>query len=109
MSGASGGASHLEVTASQLQDAAKEIDTAQSDLTSIAGKLEQQLAPMAARWTGAGSNAFFEFFNAWHEKEKKIVDILTHFSQSIGATNQTTTQVDDEQQANFNKIAGRLG
>jgi len=64
MTGSSGGAGDLKVGAGVLQSAAKEITSAQDDLTGYAAHLERQLAPMAAKWRGAGASAFFEFFNA---------------------------------------------
>jgi WXG100 family type VII secretion target len=109
MTGSSGGAGNLKVGAGVLQSAAKEITSAQDDLTTYAANLEKQLAPMAAKWKGAGATAFFEFFNSWHEKEKKIVDILTNFSNSLGATHTTTDEVDRHEQANYQKMVGRLG
>jgi hypothetical protein len=45
---------------------------------------------------------------AW-AKEKKIVDILTNFSNSLGATHTTTDEVDRHEQANYQKMVGRLG
>jgi WXG100 family type VII secretion target len=92
-----------------LDQAAKEIRSAQDDLTAIAANLRSQIEPMAASWKGSGANAFFEFHNSWHEKEKKIVDILTNFSNAIGATHTTTTQVDAEESANYKKTLDRLG
>lgn len=92
-----------------LEQAAKEVGSAKSDLDQIAQNLRGQIEPMAASWKGAGANAFFEFHNAWHEKEKKIVDILTNFSNAIGATHTTTTQVDSDESSNYKNIAGRLG
>lgn len=92
-----------------LDQAAKEIRSAQDDLTAIAATLRSQIDPMVGSWKGSGANAFFEFHNAWHEKEKKIVDILTNFSNAIGATHTTTTQVDSEESANYKKTLDRLG
>lgn len=101
--------SQIEQGAGVLQAAAKEISSAQDELTSIAANLRGQVEPMAAKWQGTGANAFFEFHNAWHDKERKIVDILTHLSNGIAHTHETTAQVDDEQNANYNNILGRLG
>ena len=39
----------------------------------------------------------------------KIVDILTNFSNSLGATHTTTDEVDRQEQANYQKMVGRLG
>lgn len=109
MTGSNGGAGNLKVGAGVLQSAAKEITSAQDDLTGYAAHLERQLAPMATRWRGAGASAFFEFCTAWHEKEKKIVDILTSFSDALGATHTTTDEADRHEQAGYQKLVGRLG
>lgn len=102
-------AGQFQATPAQLDAAAKEIQSAQDELTAIAVSLRGQIEPMASNWLGSGANAFFEFHNAWHEREKKVVDYLTTFSQGLGATKQTVTQVDDHEKANYNKMLGRLG
>lgn len=99
---------HLEQGAGVLQQTATEIKSAQDELTAIAAKLRSQIDPMTASWKGTGANAFFQFHNAWHEKEKKIVDILTHFEQSIGATHKTTEQVDSDEANIYQQRLGAL-
>lgn len=98
----------FQATPAQLDQAAKEIQSAQDDLTSIAATLRTQIEPMAAKWLGSGANAFFEFHNAWHEKERKVVDLLTNFSQGLGATRATVTEVDSHEQSVYNKNLSRL-
>ena len=100
--------SSIEQGAGVLQAAAKEISDAQNDLTAIAASLRGQVEPMAAKWQGAGANAFFQFHDAWHEKEKKIVDILTNLSNGIAKTHETTAEVDAEQNKNYNNMLSRL-
>lgn len=92
-----------------LEQAAKEISSAQSDLASIASNLSGQIEPVAASWKGAGGTAFFSFHQAWQEKERKIVDILNNFASAIGATHTTTTAVDTDESSTYKNIAGRLG
>jgi len=98
----------FQATPAQLDAAAKEIQSAQDDLTAIAVSLRGQIEPMAAKWLGSGANAFFEFHNSWQVHEKKIVDQLTNFGHALGATKATVTQVDEGEQANYNKMLGRL-
>lgn len=99
----------VEQGAGVLPEAAREIRTAQEELTAIAVRLRSQIEPTAAGWRGAGGSAFASFHEAWHAKEQRIVDILTHFSEAIGATHASTTQVDADQSAIYHRTAGRLG
>jgi WXG100 family type VII secretion target len=92
-----------------LEQAAREVASAKSDLDRIAATLRGRIEPMAASWKGAGAGAFFAFHEEWQQKEKRIVEILTGFSDAIGATHVTTTHIDSEESAHYRTIAGRLG
>lgn len=99
----------VEQGAGVLPEAAREIRAAKEELTAIAARLRGQVEPVAAGWRGAGGSAFGAFYEAWHVKEQRIVEILSHFSEAIGATHVSTTQVDADQSAIYQRTAGRLG
>jgi len=106
MSGPSG---VIDQGAGVLEQAAREVAAARSDLDRIAQQLAAQVEPMAVSWQGAGAGAFFGFHRAWQEKEQRIVAILTGFAEAIDATHTTTAQVDAGESGIYRTIAGRLG
>jgi len=92
-----------------LEQAAREVAAAKSDLDAIARRLASQVEPLAAAWQGAGAGAFFGFHQSWQQREQQVVAILTGFAEAIGATRTTTTEIDDTESATYRAIAGRLG
>lgn len=92
-----------------LVQAAKAISAAESDLNAEAAKLRGQVEAKQARWKGAGGTAFFQFHDAWQQKEKKIIQILNDFSNSINATHSQSVQTDTDESSNYKKTMDRLG
>ena len=104
-----GPADVIDQGAGVLEQAAREVAAAKSDLDAIARRLASQVEPMAATWQGAGAGAFFGFHDGWQQREQQIVAILTGFAEAIGATRTTTTQVDESESRTYRAMAGRLG
>ena len=104
-----GPAGVIDQGAGVLEQAAREVAAAKSDLDAIARRLAAQVEPMSARWQGAGAGAFFGFHQSWQQREQQIVTILTGFSEAIGATRTTTTRIDETESSAYRAIADRLG
>lgn len=99
----------IDQGAGVLEQAAREVAAARSDLDTIARQLAGRVEPVAGSWLGAGAAGFFGFHDAWQAKEQRIVAILTTFAEAIDATHTTTTQVDASESSIYRAIAGRLG
>lgn len=80
-----------------LKVISNEVSTGRSDFTSMAKKLEGQILDKTAQWQGAGGSAFFNLHAAWMEKQTKIVNALNEFEASLGLTDKTTKDNDQQQ------------
>jgi len=99
----------IDQGAGVLEQAAREVAAAKSDLDAIARRLAAQVDPMAAAWQGAGGGAFFGFHQSWQQREQQIVAILTGFAEAIDATHTTTTEVDQTESSTYRGFTTRLG
>lgn len=92
-----------------LSRAASEVESARSDLTQIAVRLESNLSGMRSQWQGAGGTAFEQVHAAWQEHQRRIVSALDGLVESLRATEQVNTAADDVQAQTLGRFAARLG
>lgn len=92
-----------------LSKAAKLVQGAKADLDKTSTTLENNLNPMKSQWQGQGGQAFRTLYEEWLAKQRKIVQTLDQFEQSLMSTEKLNVSTDDSQSASLAKISGRLG
>ncbi len=92
-----------------LTRAAEMVTTARSDFDGLARTLDGQIQGVRGKWGGAGAEAFFTLHQAWTEKQATIVSALDEFASSLTSTEKVNVSTDEDQSANYNRTAGRLG
>lgn len=85
-----------------VAEARQELD---SQLKGLNGKLQN----IAGQWAGAGAASFTQAMQKWDTAARGIVSALDGFEANLKSAESTYTAADDEQQAAFSRISGRLG
>lgn len=92
-----------------LSKAAQMVTEAKADFVKEADKLSGQISDMQGKWVGQGASAFFVLHQSWTENQRKILNALDEFSSSLQTTEQVNTTNDEDQNAVFARLNGRLG
>jgi WXG100 family type VII secretion target len=92
-----------------LSKASGLVTDARADFNKIADRLSGQIAAVQGKWGGSGATAFFTLHTAWNEKQKVIVDALDEFAASLTSTEKDNVSTDDQQNASYTNLQGRLG
>ncbi|WP_170285949.1 WXG100 family type VII secretion target [Nocardioides rubriscoriae] len=92
-----------------LSKAAGLVTDAKADFIKESDTLSGQIADMQGKWVGQGASAFFVLHQTWTEKQRTILNALDEFAQSLQKTEQVNMTNDDEQNAVFARLNGRLG
>lgn len=92
-----------------LTRAAGLVAEAKQDFDSMSKVLEGQIAGLQGKWAGAGGTAFFALHQAWSDKQRVITSALNEFEASLTSTEKDNTSTDQDQSANYSRVAGRLG
>lgn len=92
-----------------LSRAATMVAEARQDFDTLSRQLDGQIQGLGGRWAGAGGSAFFRLHAAWTEKQGRVVAALDRFEQSLLDTERVNVRTDEDQQATYDRYAGRLG
>lgn len=92
-----------------LQRGAAIVSSSKAEIVSELNSIRSKLSGINASWTGSGSSAFQQTFEAWQEKSRKITSALDQFEQNLRDSQSTYTQTDDSSAQAQNKFMGRLG
>lgn len=92
-----------------LQRGAQIVNQSKAEITGELNSIQSKLSGIGAAWTGSGSTAFQQTFQAWQEKSRRITNALDQFEQNLRDSQSAYTQTDDASAQSQNKFMGRLG
>jgi len=92
-----------------LTRAAGLVVEARQDFEGLSKALEGKIAGLQGKWAGAGGTAFFSLHQAWTDKQAVIANALNEFEAPLQSTERDNGNTDEDQPANYNRTAGRLG
>jgi WXG100 family type VII secretion target len=84
------------------------VEDARAELTATNARLTDQLGTLRAGWHGRGASSFFVLHQAWSERQESVVRALDDLARSLTVTERTNEATDEQQDASYARLVGRL-
>ncbi|RCW46736.1 WXG100 family type VII secretion target [Halopolyspora algeriensis] len=92
-----------------MQKASGQVDEVRNNVEQAVNKLQSEIEPMIASWSGRAKETFQRLFMDFRENADTITSKLGELGENIGTSGREYAQRDEEQAAALGKIEGALG
>ena len=98
-----------EAGAPELKQAAKQMESANSDLQQQLSSLASEVEGIAGSWAGEAHTAFQTLMARFHEDAQKLNQALLQISEQVSATSTQYEQQEAQAQSSLSNITNTLG